>query len=168
MMTLRCTKKLLSRVPRAPVASLQPPTTALGDWYADLLIVKPRWLVLCVNEKSLLSVLIPARPLSSVVSRFRDAVDPRLRALGVSDAARTAELREMDELAIGPTESRSVVGSLIELRFLARLMLEEGNDSDLEAVAARLGRVPCSGAPGHFPDRAAQAFLARSTERGTG
>ena len=87
MMTLRCTKKLLSRVPHTPLASLPPATTALGDWYADLMIVRPQWLVLAVSEKSLLSVLVPARPLSSVVSRFRDAVVVRLGALGVSDGS---------------------------------------------------------------------------------
>lgn len=82
MRTLRCTRKLLTRVPHATVPVLQPPTTALGDWYADLIIVKSRWLVLCVSEKSLLSVLVPARPLSSALPRFREAVDIRLRSLG--------------------------------------------------------------------------------------
>ena len=158
MMTLRCTRKLLSRVPHAPVAAQQLPTTALGDWYADLLIGKPRWLVLCVSERALLSVLIPARPLASVVSRFREAVDLRLRALGVSDAARVAELREMDHVAAGLTANRSVVGSLNELRFMTTAYMEDG-DHDLDAIAAHLGEVPMMRAPGHWPAKAAQTLL---------
>ncbi len=160
MMTMRCTRKLLSRLPHTPVDESRLPTTALGDWYANLLVVKPRWVLLCVSERSLLSVLIPAREFASVAERFRQAVDQRLRVLEIEDAARAGELRAMKVLEFGPTASRSTVGSLNELRFFAREMLADG-EPDLDAIAGWLGEVPMTRAPGHWPANAARSLLAR-------
>src|SRR5437764_7588177 len=92
MMTLRCTRNLLSRlgVILAPPETL--PTTALGDWYAELLVARPNWLVLCISEKTLLSVVVAARPLATLVARFQAAVDARLLSLGVSQDQRENEM----------------------------------------------------------------------------
>ena len=53
MFTLRCTKKLLTRMKVRP--DLRPPlsTTKLGDWYADVLNLGRERLVLCVSELTL-------------------------------------------------------------------------------------------------------------------
>ena len=64
----------------------------------------------------------------------------------------------MNDIAIGPTANRSVVGSLNQLRFMARACLEDG-DADLDALAARLGEVPMMRAPGHWPAKAAMTLL---------
>ena len=69
------------------------------------------------------------------------------------------ELREMDHIAVGPTSSHSVVGSLNALRFMATAYME-GGSQDLDAIALRLGEVPMMRAPGNWPDRAAQSLLA--------
>jgi hypothetical protein len=58
MMTLRCTRKLLGAL-RAPAAAEPAPTsTVLGDWYANLYKARPGRVVLCLNERSLLTVLV--------------------------------------------------------------------------------------------------------------
>ena len=62
-------KKLLKRVPSSSTSSGVRPTNALGDWYADILFTEPAW-VICVSERSLVSVLLPARTLSSLVPRL--------------------------------------------------------------------------------------------------
>jgi hypothetical protein len=62
MYCLHCTKKLLDRIKPSIAASLPPPTTALGNWYATALFWKPQ-LALLVNERTLLPVLMPLRPL---------------------------------------------------------------------------------------------------------
>lgn len=60
MFTLRCTAKLLARLKASPVVEMGTPTSRLGDWYAHLLFTRPTQLVLCVSERTLLSVLILA------------------------------------------------------------------------------------------------------------
>jgi hypothetical protein len=54
MMTLSCTRKLLDRAGVFTKAETAPPTTVLGDWYANLLFTRPQQLILCMNERSLL------------------------------------------------------------------------------------------------------------------
>ena len=80
MFTLRCTGKLLKRLGRPDEASPAVPSTRLGDWYAHLLFTRPQ-IVLCVSERTLLPVLIPAADAASLVPRLRDAVGTMLRAL---------------------------------------------------------------------------------------
>ena len=142
-MTLRCTKKLLKRVPSSSTSSGVRPTNALGDWYADILFTEPAWVVICVSERSLVSVLIPARGLSSLVPRFRVAVGELLLRLGVSNEQVRAERQEMVEIVIGPTASRSVLGSMNDLMFQCRGRLAQSGVRDLESIALELADVPC-------------------------
>ena len=67
-----------------------PPSTKLGDWYAHLLFSRPR-VVLCVSERTLLPVLIPARDARLLVQRLRDVVGQMLVELGIADAAVESE-----------------------------------------------------------------------------
>ena len=60
MFTLRCTKKLLTRLRVKPELRPPPSTTKLGDWYADTLDLGHERLVLCVSELTLLPVVVPA------------------------------------------------------------------------------------------------------------
>ncbi len=89
----------------------------LGDWYANLFYSRPQQLVLCMNERSLLVVIVPARDSNSLAPRFRDAAIAHLRRIGVPDAAVEAEARAMSELAFGPTASRRLLGCLNEAAF---------------------------------------------------
>jgi hypothetical protein len=155
MMTLRCTRKLLSRLAITPPEHAEVPTTTLGDWYADLLSTRPKWVVICVNERSLLSVVVPARESASLPIRFRHAALTLFRHLGVPEPKIAAEAGEMERILVGRTVSRSVIGSKNELRFLCSCMLQEMGGGDLDAIAVKLARVPCSAIKNHFPDRAA-------------
>ena len=69
MFTLRCTRKLLQRVvpAAAPVIGTHS-TTALGDWYANLLRVGCGQFVIAMNERSLLVVLMPAKDLRRAIA----------------------------------------------------------------------------------------------------
>lgn len=68
--TIHATRKLLDRVAqpvREPVAE---PSTALGNWYATAMFWRPQHLVLLVSERTLLPVLVPLAPASSLMERF--------------------------------------------------------------------------------------------------
>src|SRR4029450_8566447 len=69
MYTLHCTKKLLDRVRVSATSTSQAPTTALGNWYATALFWKPQ-VALILNERTLLPVLMPLAPASTVIRRF--------------------------------------------------------------------------------------------------
>ena len=68
MVTLRCTQKLLKRM-HLKVEDLRStvpvePTNALGDWYANLLIIERQHLVILVSARSRLCVLVYARDIT--------------------------------------------------------------------------------------------------------
>jgi len=83
--TIHATKKLLDRV-RHPVGeATAAPSTALGNWYANALFWKPQ-VALFLNESTLLPVLVPLAPASSVTARFPEQLARVLDALGVPGA----------------------------------------------------------------------------------
>src|SRR5258708_25164788 len=110
MVTLRCTQKLLRRldVTDKPVAS----TTVLGDWYANVLFSRPHQLVLCVSERSLLPVVLPAKETNTLASRLSVAVSEVLQRLGVAPTLIEREQIAMRDFAYGRTQNRRVLGSL--------------------------------------------------------
>ena len=112
MITLRCTRKLLDRAGVPAKAETVPPTTVLGDWYANLIFARPQQLALCINERSLLVVILPARGFKSVAPRFGAQVGSLLVRIGVPAAAVAAEEQAMQEFRFGPTANRWVLRCL--------------------------------------------------------
>jgi hypothetical protein len=117
MFTLRCTRKLLRRLGAKPSSEVVEPSTVLGDWYANLLHLRPQQLVLAMNERSLLCVLVPAAPIGSLGERFRTEVAGLLTDLGVTSGPVAAEVAAMEPMAIGATASRAVLGCLNDAVF---------------------------------------------------
>ncbi len=139
MFTLRCTARLLKRI-HAPVATSPPaPSTRLGDWYAHLLFTRPQ-LVLCVSERTLLPVVVPARDIPLLVPRLREAVGAMLRALNVPEVAVSPEGEAMAQAVVGKTMSRQVLGSLND--FVRMFDSYRGGGTLLE-VSLRLAETPC-------------------------
>ena len=137
MYTLRCTRKLLRRLGATPSSASIAPSTVLGDWYANLLYTRPQQLVLAMNERSLLCVLVPARDTGHLGPRLRDAVSELLLAIGVPAAAVQSEAQAMDQMAIGATASRAVLGCMNDALFQLRAY-PRGRAGELELPDAAL------------------------------
>jgi hypothetical protein len=155
MVTIRCTRKLLRHL-RADAARPdgRPPTTRLGDWYSNLLFTKHQRLVICISERSLLPVIVAAKDPSSFSSRLQEAVRSMLWTIGVSRGALNDEMREMADVSIGGTASRSVVGSLNELALQAHYALGQQRQVDLLTLAMEVAETPCSALQYATPRRA--------------
>lgn len=117
MVTLRCTRKSLERLQRDPVVEPAPSTTILGDWYANVISTVAGELVVCANERTLLSVAFPTELLSDldIALIFRTRVYNLLSMLDVPVDVAQYEHRELRPLQFATTASRSVVGSLNEI-----------------------------------------------------
>jgi hypothetical protein len=117
-----------------PKAPTSPPTTALGDWYADLIYTRPEQLVLCMNERSLLVVLIGAREGKLLPERFRQSVLALLRRIGVPSERIKEEADAMGEIGLGPTANRRVLGCMREAAFALSLELESPRFGTVEEI----------------------------------
>jgi hypothetical protein len=164
MITLRCTQKLLRRGLAESIGSEERPSTVLGDWYANLFVCRRQHLVLCMSERTLLPVLVPARDVKSLPSRFTDAACVVLHRLGVDAAVVEQERAEMQAVRIGRTANRSVLGSLNDFMFQLESGIAANPDRSLVEHALWLAQTPCKPIEYASPDRATAAlFLSAAT-----
>jgi hypothetical protein len=126
LVALRCTQRLLRRlrVDRAPEAPGEA-TNALGHWYANVLTFNRTPIVLALSERSLLSVILPGAPFSSLTTRFPPALAELLHALAVPADQVAAEVALMSSLTIAATASRRVVGCLTQYAFELSVHFED-------------------------------------------
>jgi hypothetical protein len=134
MVTLRCTQKLLRRLGVPTKVETYAPTTVLGDWYANLIYARPHQLVLCMNERSLLLVLVPAREGKSLPMRFRDSALALLHRLGVPSCSIETGALAMRDIRLGPTANRRVVGCMREAAFALSFEFESRRFQTVEAI----------------------------------
>ncbi len=141
VVTLRCTRKLLARLRVEPSKKERPPTARLGDWHANLLYLSGGQVILAVNDRTLLPVLVPAKPGKTFVPRFREALSEMLARLGVVPVTIERELEAMAEVQLAATRSRVVLGSVNEFAFLLGARREWTGDLVHESL--RLADTPC-------------------------
>ncbi len=162
MFNLRCTKKLLSRfgASRATraAAAVAAPTTRLGDWHANVLYRTDAELVLLVNDRSLLPVLVSARPGELIVARFVEALRAELHRLGMEPDVVSAEIAEMTDVQLGPTRSRQILGTMNDFDRMLDSYLTSG--ATLVDVALRLAEAPCGPIAMRSPQDVALELLA--------
>jgi len=144
VITLRCTQKVRKRLRLAEATSASPPpTTALGDWYVNLVRFGQQQIVMATSERSLLTVLLPARELrQSLVPNLQSAVQRLLIALGVSPDTVSREIAAMQPAAFASAVNRRVLGSMNEFVWQLGAYLDRTGDA-LE-LARELSDTPMS------------------------
>ncbi len=152
MFYLRCTKKLLKRFAEPPASEPCAPTTLLGDWYANIVFAKPQQLVVCISERTLLPVVVPAKHMHGLRDRLCAQLEPLLSIIGVPPSAIAQELARMQEHRIAPTANRSTLGSLNEAIHHLSWSLGGHPGRSLLEHALRLADIP--NAPTEYADAA--------------
>jgi len=113
--------------------------------------------VLFVSDRSLLPVLIAAKPAETIVPRFVEALGAILRRLDVPADVVSAELANMAEVRIDRTSSRRILGSMTDFAWLLDSYLTPGGS--LEDAALRLAEAPCGPIGMQSPDDVAPRLL---------
>lgn len=157
MVTVRCTRRLLNRLVadqgEAAASGL------LGDWYAGPIRAGRRQLALCTNEHTLLSVVVPLAPRKGFVDRVREAAQYRIRQIAAPSAVVMTEIMALADMRIGPTRSRSVLASMNQLGWSAKVWIAERPTGDLEVLGHWLCDTPCSALRTHSPWHEAELLL---------
>ena len=86
-------------------------------------------------------MLVPLAPAATLLQRFGSQMAAVLDAHGTPAEFIDAGLQEMDEVRLGKTASRSVVGIMNEFAYLADAWRQD--EPDLLALAVRLAATPC-------------------------
>ena len=142
MLTLCCTQKIRDRLKLA--ADLPPPapaTTALGNWYVNLVRYGRHQVILATSERSLLTLIFPAKELrESLEFNIQIGLRVLLTALDVPHATVDREIAEMQFFVYGKASNRSVLGSMNEFAFMLGHYMQ--STSDPLALALRLADTP--------------------------
>jgi len=140
-----------------------PPTTLLGDWYANVLFLRPHQIALCVSERTLLPLVVPAKDAVHLVDRLIQELPAILSALNIQQSTIEREIGAMQDRCIGSTNNRRVLGSHNELMFQLAHRLQFRPGLTLLEHALRLAETPMS-LIDSSPDRATRAlFVAQTT-----
>jgi len=111
MFYLHCSKQLLDRVSSGLTEPAGIGGNILGNWYAKVIFSKPQ-VALFINERTLLPVLMPLAPASSLVERFPQYLFKVLLSQGVSESFMQQELNYLDEVVYCKSTNRSIIGIL--------------------------------------------------------
>lgn len=144
VVVLRATQKvlrLLAQSEHSPSAS----DTALGDWYANRIVIARQPLLLLVSQKSLLSILTPARDVKQLPERLPEIVGARLRRLDMDETVIAAEVEAMNVVVVAETTDRSVTGQMVDFaKHLTYYLPEKAwSEADLQAAEGKLAKMPC-------------------------
>jgi hypothetical protein len=152
------TKKFLERVKRA-VGDTGPSTTALGNWYATAVFWKPQ-AALFVNERTLMPIIVPLAPATSVTDRFPGHVSAVFAALGLDRSFIESEVAEMSDCRLAKTNSRSLLGSMNEFVYLGKAFSDDVRCYDSVELSLELATVPCGPLYGRHetPENELRAF----------
>lgn len=198
MVVLHCTRKLLARLPKgirsgvivadvtpgpSPAETVAGATTRLGDWYANLMTVARRPLVLAAAERSLFAVVVPLAESRTFIPRWRETIERRLLALDIAPARVAEELSAMAEVLVVPTSygasatsgsserspsarapstGRRMVGVLNDMAWQCEgltLRVAGAEQPDIAGMERALDRLLCTPLDYHRPDDVTRALF---------
>lgn len=161
MVVLRCTRKLLRRLRKAPIDIAPASSGALGDWYANLLFVYRRPLVIAVSGRTLLPFLVPARDLHKLGPVLAEELGRLLAALGISAGRIHQEQSLMTDIVFARTDTRQILGTMNDFD----RMLDPRPGQSLTSAALELAEAPCGPIGMESPDRMTTRLFGQLPQR---
>jgi hypothetical protein len=143
VITLKCTRKLLKLLGGITTEEPPSPTSALGDWYANVIPTAAGELVVFANERTLLSVALSIEMIDTLAPAFAARVYNLLMLVDVAEEIASRETAELRQVEFAKTTNRSVLGSLNEISLHYQLIAERntaGEHLKLSEVELQLSR----------------------------
>jgi hypothetical protein len=141
LLVIRCTRELLNGVV-VPTTDEASSNTALGDWFAQQVIVGDQGYLLLVSRLSLLPVVMLGTDVSPILSDFADALERVLLRLDIAPEAVSGEIRKCREVVFAAGDGSSVRASANDLARRMKRYLPEWTETDSTDISLRLGDVP--------------------------
>jgi len=142
VIVVRCTAKLLERLPARSGPPVTLSTSRLGDWYATLIRTRRGHFVLAMARETLLPVVVTGRDLRALPKRLVEQVAAMLESYGVPADAVASERDAMRDVVYARTDDRSNVGLLTEFQRLLAFDLSDSPELSLLDLSLRLAWTP--------------------------
>ena len=166
MITICCTSRLLKRT-GFPAETLVPePTSALGNWYANILFFHHRQALLFVSERSRLGVVTPAKEIRSLSNRLTEHLPVLLKRLNAKPEWIQEGNRKRADVRYAAPASRSVLGTMNDYKIQIEALLEEDREASEIAIAFHLRSTPIGPLQYKSPEEVTLQLLKSSYEAG--
>lgn len=109
MVQIKCTRKLVRRIGAKPAGGESNPSTVLGDWHANIIPVWGGEIIISLNERSLLTVILPAAAVEDLGAELRYRAFSLIERLNLP--ARFVEA-EFESVVITKADNRTMLGRL--------------------------------------------------------
>lgn len=147
-------------------SSILAPTTALGNWYANILFFHRRQVLLFVSERSRLAVITPAKEMRLLASHLTRHLFDLLDRLNAKHDWMDAEIRQMADVRYAPAQNRSVLGTMTDYKFQIERLVAESLEICEIAIALRLSVCPIGPFQYKNPTEVTRDLLKTSCEAG--
>lgn len=143
MLVIRCTEKFARElgVRRKDLEDTER-SGFLGSWFAHLFRIERRKCLIFTNDETLYSFVVPAfrrAELADLPALFSEHLLRSLEIENLDGYVRSRIENELEPLVVAPTNNRSVVGSMNDLRYMAEVRIEAEGGLDV-FDAGRVGR----------------------------
>jgi hypothetical protein len=168
MVTIRCTRKLYKFLEIIPIENPEPPTGALGDWYANLVPTYAGDLIMFVNERSLVTVAVPVREVENLIPLFRLRVEKLLLMFDVHQEIIDREISHLEPVQFAKTASQSILGSMNDIAWNYQYISEEAeyvSRLSLSDAELKLSMMPSGVLDHQLPSEVAIELLEGSNPR---
>ena len=150
MLVLRCTQKVLKRFGQEPrQIETSMPETLLGEWYVHIADEFDGEFALCVNAKSLYTLVLSiekAKSLDRLVDAFLGSLVCHLVELGIDRSCMERVASDYSHVLVAKTANRSLLGSINDLTnhlyFHTGQQMQDTGKLDLHAIEADLNMMP--------------------------
>jgi len=156
MITWYGTRRFLEALDVKPVASPRPSTTTLGNWYANLIWTSSGNLFVFSNEKTFVSVAMPASQHDQVEMMFVLRVGNLLSMLGIPSPSVDSEVRAIPPIQYARARDRRQLGHLRSIVYQYQAIADhnEGRQPiSLSDAELDISGMPHLGSFNSFPDK---------------
>jgi hypothetical protein len=144
MLIIRPTNSLAQKMKVKVQSHIAPTTALLGDWYGIEVNISTHRLALFVSSTTRLGIVVKAAPYADTTIRLKGEIQRALTEIGIDQNKISAELSHFTSIAFAKTESRSLIGTLNDLRNNLIWYVDAGraHPSDVAALSQSLFEIP--------------------------
>jgi hypothetical protein len=144
MTTIHITKKVADRLKEDIKSVPTGEETILGFWCAHLFYSGHNQFLMVTNEKTLLTVVFPAKELKNINKIFPNTVDMVLQKYSIPNKLRENIFRQLSKIEYSRNTKKQVLGSMNDFIKLSKYYIDDVPDLSLKDLSLKLCDTPCS------------------------
>lgn len=131
----------------------------LGSWCANIFYFGHKQFSILTNERTLFTVIIPAKSINDVGIVFPRVVDEVLQKFEIPKHSRHVLFEQLSIVQFSRNTKRQVLGSMNDFIKMSKFILEDVPNVSLTDLSVRLCQMPCSPIQMKSPKEAMIEFL---------